>query len=172
MRKPRRQTATRTTQTVVADLLRAADREHPVTIQYVDADGVETVRTVEPVGVVASGSGELLLVAWCRLRGEKRTFRVSRLVAYTVHSRTGLFVVPQTDADAVTPTVVFPHDDEGTAALLADLADEAEAEGDERLARNLWSRALWHWELADEQAAAARRRADQACADRAWGLLA
>ena len=168
-RKPRRQTATRPQSVVVADLLRAADREHPVTIQYVAADGVATIRTVEPVEVVASASGELLLVAWCRLRGEKRTFRVSRLVAYTVHSRTGLFVVPQTDDEA--PTLVFPpeSDHEGTAAILADLADSAEASGEPHLAATLWARALWHWEIADEIAAAGRRWVAKRQAARADG---
>lgn len=64
---------------------KAADREQPVTITYTRADGTETVRTIEPTGLKVTKAGDTLVLAMDRLSGEKRSFRLDRVSAYTVH---------------------------------------------------------------------------------------
>jgi predicted DNA-binding transcriptional regulator YafY len=46
-------------------------------IGYADSSGVSSVREVEPIGFL--GGQSWYLVAWCRLRGEPRTFRMDRI---------------------------------------------------------------------------------------------
>jgi predicted DNA-binding transcriptional regulator YafY len=97
-----RQTSSRTT----ADLYRAMDRQHPVTITYTKADGTETLRTIEIYDIRTTAKGDTILKAMDRTTGESRTFRIDRLVAYTVH-RTA-YVVPRdqpTTAPAAPATV-------------------------------------------------------------------
>lgn len=50
-----------------------------IELTYRDADGRETVRVVEPAGVVGTRNG-WYLVAWCRLRQAPRSFRLPRIV--------------------------------------------------------------------------------------------
>ena len=50
-------------------------------IVYVNADGQQTDRLVEPNEVYASGNA-VYLVAYCHLRQEQRTFRVDRIVSW------------------------------------------------------------------------------------------
>jgi|SRR5689334_15859236 len=64
---------------------KAADREQPVTITYTKADGTETVRTIEPLTLKVTKAGDTLIQAMDRLSGEKRSFRLDRVSAYTVH---------------------------------------------------------------------------------------
>lgn len=64
---------------------KAADREQPVTITYTKADGTETVRTIEPIALKVTKAGDTLIQAMDRLSGEKRSFRLDRVSAYTVH---------------------------------------------------------------------------------------
>lgn len=64
---------------------KAAEREQPVTITYTKADGEETVRTIEPTGLKLTKAGDTLIQAMDRLSGEKRSFRLDRVSAYTVH---------------------------------------------------------------------------------------
>lgn len=66
-------------------ITKAARREQPVTITYTKADGEETVRTIEPTGLKLTKAGDTLIVAMDRLSGEKRSFRLDRVSAYTVH---------------------------------------------------------------------------------------
>lgn len=66
-------------------IARAARREQPVTITYTKADGTETVRTIEPTGLKLTQAGDTLVIAMDRLSGEKRSFRLDRVSAYTVH---------------------------------------------------------------------------------------
>lgn len=47
---------------------------------YVDRDGVETSREVEPLGSVGKGA-DWYLIAWCRLRAGVRAFRADRMLA-------------------------------------------------------------------------------------------
>lgn len=59
-------------------LQEAAVRRRVVKISYRARAEAETVREVEPLGVVFHGGG-WYLVAWCRLRGDLRHFRLDRI---------------------------------------------------------------------------------------------
>lgn len=76
-----RQPATKT----IADLYRAIDRAQAVTITFKDADGTETIRTVEPWELRTTKNGRIQLRAGCRLRGDARSFAVDQIVSYTLH---------------------------------------------------------------------------------------
>ena len=107
-----KRTAAQTTTKTLADLYRAIDRQHAVTITYMDRNGDTTVRTIEPhelrtttVTVTKTGEvrgGDIVVLAMCRLRdaeltakaaagedtnGEtaEREFHIDRILAYTVH---------------------------------------------------------------------------------------
>ncbi|MCF0086619.1 MULTISPECIES: WYL domain-containing protein [unclassified Streptomyces] len=81
MRITKNQTTTKT----LADLIRAADHRFAVTLTYVDDKGDETIRTIEIHELRTTADGDVILVAMCRLRGDERNFRVSKVTAYTVH---------------------------------------------------------------------------------------
>ncbi|WP_331763215.1 WYL domain-containing protein (plasmid) [Streptomyces sp. NBC_01369] len=78
-------TKTQTTTKTLADLYRAIDRQHAVTITYLDEQGEETLRTIEPYDIRTTKSGRIEVRAMCRLRGEARGFLLHRIVAYTCH---------------------------------------------------------------------------------------
>jgi len=65
-----------------AILRRAAWEERVVSIRYVDAQGRETAREVWPL-LVAYLDDVDLLIAWCTLRKDHRTFRVDRIRGIT-----------------------------------------------------------------------------------------
>ena len=92
MRHTAKQTITKT----LTDLYRALDRQNAVTLTYVDADGTETIRTVEPWDIRTTKSGRIQLRAGCRLRGDARSFYVDQIRAYTLH-RIG-FVIDRPEA--------------------------------------------------------------------------
>jgi predicted DNA-binding transcriptional regulator YafY len=69
----------------LADLYRAIDRQHVVTLTYIDADGTETIRTVEPWDIRTTKNGRIQLRAGCRLRGDARSFYVDQIRSYTLH---------------------------------------------------------------------------------------
>lgn len=54
-----------------------------VVLDYADAQGRISSRTVEPVGLLVAG-GHWYLVAWCRLRDAVRGFRLDRIEAAAV----------------------------------------------------------------------------------------
>jgi predicted DNA-binding transcriptional regulator YafY len=85
------QTGTRT----LADLLRAADHQHAVTLTYTDNDGTETIRTIEIHEVRTTAAGDILLTAMCRLRREEREFSLGRIVSYTVHRMAYVLTRPE-----------------------------------------------------------------------------
>jgi predicted DNA-binding transcriptional regulator YafY len=58
----------------------AITARHVLRITYRDRHDRETVRDVEPVAFVATRT-EWYLMAWCRLRGGARAFRVDRVLA-------------------------------------------------------------------------------------------
>lgn len=68
-----------------AKLHKTVQREQPVTITYVKADGEETVRTIEPTGLSLTKAGDVIVKALDRKSGEKRSFRLDRVRTYTVH---------------------------------------------------------------------------------------
>jgi predicted DNA-binding transcriptional regulator YafY len=124
-----RHTKNETSTTTLTRLIKALDAKHPVTITYIKADDTETIRTIEIYDIVVSAAGDILLKAMDRETGETRSFRLDRLVSYTVH-RTA-YVVARPAADdkpartahgLATVTVLYPVDCPATARvqLLAD----------------------------------------------------
>ena len=61
------------------ELEEALELRRPVSMEYVDAAGTLTCRIIEPLHVRRS-AGELLLVAFCQLRQDRRTFKLDRIV--------------------------------------------------------------------------------------------
>lgn len=81
MKHTSQQSSTKT----LADLYRAIDRAQAVSITYLDEDGTESVRTIEPYDIRTTKSGRIQVRAMCRLRGEARSFYLHRIAAYTLH---------------------------------------------------------------------------------------
>lgn len=109
----------------LADMYRAMDRQHPVTVTYVKADGSETLRTIEIREVRTTKAGDVILRAADRQSGELRTWRLDRIEAYTTHRTAFTVVLPESDR----PALVIPST---PAALVA-----FEIGRDERTARHL-----------------------------------
>lgn len=112
-----RHTANETSTQTLTRLIKALDAKHPVTITYIKADGSTTVRTIEIYDITVSAAGDIVLKAMDRETGEARSFRLDRLVSYTVH-RTA-YTVTRTAADEpkqrtarglATVTVLYPVD--------------------------------------------------------------
>jgi predicted DNA-binding transcriptional regulator YafY len=127
MRHTKNETSTQT----LTRLITALDKQQPVTITYVKADGSTTIRTIEIFDVVVSAAGDILLKAMDRETGEARSFRVDadRLIAYTVHRTAYLIGRPTADEPKTrtpqglaTVTVLYPVDCPATTRvqLLAD----------------------------------------------------
>jgi len=62
---------------------RGAAEQRVIELSYADVDGRETERQVEPLGLIFWGSA-WTLIAWCRLRGDYRMFRLDRMVALSL----------------------------------------------------------------------------------------
>lgn len=60
-------------------LAEAIEHKTKMTIIYVSGSGTETIRTIEPIEVNVL-SDYVYLVAFCHLRGDKRTFRLDRII--------------------------------------------------------------------------------------------
>jgi predicted DNA-binding transcriptional regulator YafY len=73
-----------------------------IELTYRDAEARESVRAVEPAGVVGTRNG-WYLVAWCRLRQAPRAFRLDRIAQATL---TDEAVVPR-GLDAMLPDFPF-----------------------------------------------------------------
>lgn len=78
-------TSQQSTTKTLADLYRALDHQHAITITYLDEDGTETIRTIEPYDIRTTKNGHIRVHAMCRLRGDARSFDVARIVSYTCH---------------------------------------------------------------------------------------
>ena len=122
-----RRTKDETTTQTLARLIKAHDRRHPATITYLKEEKddagkktgqlVETVRTVEIYDFYVSNAGDILAKAMDRATGERRDFRIDRLISYTVHRTSYLVqrptsVEPKTRAahSLATVTVLYPVD--------------------------------------------------------------
>lgn len=122
-----RHAANETTTQTLTRLIKALDTQHPVTVSYLKEEKddagrktgrlVETVRTIEIYDVVVSAAGDILLKAMDRETGEARSFRVDRLVAYTVHRTEYTVARPAADDSKpartqglATVTVLYPVD--------------------------------------------------------------
>jgi predicted DNA-binding transcriptional regulator YafY len=122
-----RHTKNETSTTTLTRLIKALDKRQPVTITYTKADGSETIRTIEAYDIVVSAAGDIVIKAMDRETGEARSFRLDRLVSYTIH-RTA-YVIERPAADEPSParglasvTVLYPVDCPiaGRVQLLAD----------------------------------------------------
>ncbi|MEV6504810.1 WYL domain-containing protein [Streptomyces sp. NPDC051642] len=114
-----RQTKNETQHQTLTRLITALDKQQPVTITYIKADGSTTVRTIEIFDVVVSAAGDILLKAMDRETGEARSFRIDsdRLIAYTVHRTAYVVARPAADEPKTRPahglatvTVLYPID--------------------------------------------------------------
>lgn len=61
----------------------ACEKQRKVDVCYADETGRSTQRTVWPLGIVGL-HGKWLLLAWCELRRDYRTFRFDRIVTLTI----------------------------------------------------------------------------------------
>jgi predicted DNA-binding transcriptional regulator YafY len=116
MRITAKQTSTKT----IADLYRAIDRQHAVTITYLKPGETQpTVRTIEISELRTSAvkvkkgqleGGGIIVIAMCRLRGEAREFHLSGILSYTVHRTDYILTRPANTTYESTPQA--PADDE------------------------------------------------------------
>nr|WP_217595193.1 YafY family protein [Cohnella sp. GbtcB17] len=70
--------------TILAQLRQASKNRTVVSFAYTNTDGEAEQREVEPIGLAWKGYA-WYLYAYCRLRGDYRTFRLSRLDGLRVH---------------------------------------------------------------------------------------
>lgn len=133
-----RHTKNETVAQTLTRLITSLDKTQPVTITYLkeekDDTGhrtgrlVETVRTIEIQDFVISQAGDILIKALDRETGEMRSWRLDRLVSYTVHRTAYTVEAPGADdkpargTGLATVTVLYPVDCPATARvqLLAD----------------------------------------------------
>ncbi|WP_446458685.1 hypothetical protein [Streptomyces rochei] len=129
-------TSRQTTRKTLADLYRAADHQHAVTITFRDKDGEITVRTIEitelrtsSVTITKTGEvrgGDIYIHAMCRLRAAElaaaeaagednkgktaaREFALSGIISYTVHRMA--YVLERPANTTYEPTPPAPADD-------------------------------------------------------------
>jgi predicted DNA-binding transcriptional regulator YafY len=70
----------------LADLYRAMDRQHAVTIAHLKpGETTPTLRTIEIHDIRTTSKGGIVIVAMCRLRCEERQFHLEGLIEYTIH---------------------------------------------------------------------------------------
>jgi predicted DNA-binding transcriptional regulator YafY len=122
-----RHTANETTTQTLTRLIKATDRQHPVTITALkeekDDNGkrtgrlIPTTRTIEIFNIIVTDAGHIVLRAMDRETREMRSFRLDRLISYSIH-RTA-YLVPRPAADEskarttvglATVTVLYPVD--------------------------------------------------------------
>ncbi|MEU3507661.1 hypothetical protein ABZ733_06995 [Streptomyces longwoodensis] len=134
-----RHTSGETTTQTLTRLIKAHDRQHPVTITALKEekteDGkktgrlVQTIRTIEIYDFYVSAAGHILIKAMDRETGDRREFRLDRLISYSIH-RTSYRIArpvadhakPRTAHGLATVTVLYPVDlpITGRVQLLAD----------------------------------------------------
>lgn len=113
MRHTKNETSTQT----LTRLITALDKQQPVTITYIKADGTQTIRTIEIHDVIVTNAGDIVLRAADRDTQELRSFRTDRIVSYTVHRTAYVIELPaaeepkqRTTAGLATVTVLYPVD--------------------------------------------------------------
>ncbi|MFD8805577.1 hypothetical protein [Streptomyces sp. NPDC059597] len=135
MRHTNRETTTQT----LTRLIKAADRQHPITITALKEEKteagkktgrlVQTTRTIEIYNFYVSNAGDILIVAMDRQSGERREFRLDRLISYSIHRTSYRIARPvavepkkRPGTGLATVTVLYPVDCPVTARvqLLAD----------------------------------------------------
>ncbi|MFI8085955.1 WYL domain-containing protein [Kitasatospora sp. NPDC086009] len=92
-------------------LIKAMDRQHPVTISYTKENGDHSVRTIEIYDFTVSKAGDVLVKAMDRATGESRSFRLDRISAITVHRTAYRVELTDSAKDApAAPTLNHPGD--------------------------------------------------------------
>ena len=112
-----RHTANETSTQTLTRLITALDKQQPVTITYIKADGTETIRTIEIHDVIVTNAGDIVLRAADRDTQEMRSFRLDRIQTYTVHRTAYVVELPAADEPKTrtthglaTATVLYPVD--------------------------------------------------------------
>lgn len=122
-----RRTANETTTQTLTRLIKATDRQHPVTLAYLKEEKddagrktgrlVETVRTVEIYDFTVTAAGDIVIKAMDRSTGESRSFRLDRIRTYSIHRTRYLVARPvavepkqRTTVGLATVTVLYPVD--------------------------------------------------------------
>jgi predicted DNA-binding transcriptional regulator YafY len=93
-------TAKQTTTKTLADMYRALDRRHPITVTYTKPCGAVTIRTLELYDIRSTQAGAIVIIGMDRQTGESRTLRLDRIDTYTTH-RTAYLVPRETPAPRV-----------------------------------------------------------------------
>lgn len=134
-----RHTKNETQHQTLTRLIKALDRQHPVTITALKEEKddagkrtgrlIKTTRTIEIYNIIVTDAGHIVLRAMDRQTGERRSFRLDRLISYSIH-RTAYRVPRPTASEPkarptvglATVTVLYPVDCPATARveLLAD----------------------------------------------------
>jgi predicted DNA-binding transcriptional regulator YafY len=96
MKHTARQPLTKT----LTDIYRSIDRKTLITITYRDADGTETVRSIEPYEIRTTKAGRIQVRAMCRLRGDARSFYADQIVSYTLHKMAFVLERPEATSPA------------------------------------------------------------------------
>lgn len=91
MRITKNQQQTRT----LADLYRALDHQHCITLTYTGEDGETTIRTVELHELRTNSDGGIELIVMCRLRQAERKLLLSGVSSYTVHRMAYVLTRPE-----------------------------------------------------------------------------
>jgi predicted DNA-binding transcriptional regulator YafY len=108
-------TKNQTVRKTLADLYRAIDNGHVVTLTYTGRDGVTKVRSVEPFEISTTSEGEIRVHAMCRLAyaddptDAERAFTIARVLSYTVHRMA--FVLTRPEPTTYERTAPAPTDD-------------------------------------------------------------
>jgi predicted DNA-binding transcriptional regulator YafY len=122
-----RHTSRETSTTTLTRLIKALDRQHPVSITALkeekDEAGkktgrlIETTRTIEIFNIIVTDAGHIVLRAMDRQTGEMRSFRLDRLISYSIHRTRYLVARPapaetktRTTVGLATVTVLYPVD--------------------------------------------------------------
>ncbi|TVZ96503.1 WYL domain-containing protein [Streptomyces sp. BK340] len=121
-----RHTKNETTTQTLTRLIKAADRQHPVTITALKEEKddagkktgqlVETTRTIEVYDFYVSTAGDIVIKAMDRATGETRSFRLDRILSYSIHRSRYLVARPAADdkpartTGLATVTVLYPID--------------------------------------------------------------
>jgi predicted DNA-binding transcriptional regulator YafY len=61
------------------ELQEALDHRRPVMMEYLDANQMRTHRVIDPIQI-RRVAGELILIAHCHLRNDRRNFKLERIV--------------------------------------------------------------------------------------------
>jgi len=121
-----RHTSRETTTATLTRLIKAADRQHPITLAYLKEEKddncrktgalVETVRTIEIYDFTVTAAGDIVIKAMDRSTGEARSFRLDRIRTYSIHRTRYLVARPVADdkpartIGLATVTVLYPVD--------------------------------------------------------------